>query len=204
MAFWDAKSNPDTRRRTAPILLLATRIDGGYCGGMDEILTPRLRLRRAHGGDLADLHAALSNPEAMRYWSTPPHADLAQTRAWLADMIAASPQDSDDFVIEYDGRVIGKAGCWRLPEIGFILHPDYWGQGLASEALSAVIERVFAAFPVDAIEADVDPRNVRSLQVLGRLGFAETRRAVRTVKVGDEWCDSVYLALARSADDGRA
>jgi RimJ/RimL family protein N-acetyltransferase len=169
-----------------------------------EILTSRLRLRRARGDDLADLHSVLSNAEAMRFWSTPPHADLAQTRTWLANMIAASPQDSDDFVIQFNGEVIGKAGCWRLPEIGFILHPDFWGRGLASEALSAVIARVFTAFPVAAIEADVDPRNARSLELLGRLGFTETRRAQKTVKVGEEWCDSVYLALVRPADDGRA
>jgi hypothetical protein len=36
------------------------------------------------------------------------------------------------------GDVIGKAGAWALPEVGFLLHPDYWGQGLAQEAMRAV------------------------------------------------------------------
>jgi RimJ/RimL family protein N-acetyltransferase len=47
--------------------------------------------------------------------------------------------------------------------------------------------------------ADVDPRNVASLRVLDRLGFKETGRAERTFLLGDEWCDSVYLALQRPA-----
>ncbi len=166
---------------------------------MTEIVTPRLRLRRARADDLAAVHAILSHPEAMRFWSTPPHGDLAQTRAWLADMTDANPALSDDFVIERDGAVIGKAGCWRLPEIGYILHPDHWGQGLAHEALTAAIAHVFATFPIDAIEADVDPRNTRSLGLLRRLGFVETGRAERTIQVAGEWCDSVYLSLSRPA-----
>lgn len=48
---------------------------------MVELVTPRLKLRRARPDDLLAMHAVLSNPAAMRYWSTPPHADLAGTRA---------------------------------------------------------------------------------------------------------------------------
>jgi ribosomal-protein-alanine N-acetyltransferase len=164
---------------------------------MTEILTPRLRLRRATIDDLNDLHGLLGNPTAMRYWSTPPHDSLEHTRTWLDQMIASPPDSSDDFIVEHRGRVIGKAGCWRLPEIGFIFHPDYWGQGLASEALTAVIERVFDTFPIPAIRADVDPRNAASLRLLSRLGFREVDRVQRTWKIGDVWCDSVYLELQR-------
>ena len=89
-------------------------------------------------------------------------------------MIAASPEDSDDFIVEHEGRLIGKAGCWRVPEIGYILHPDYWGQGLAFEAMSAVVPRLFARFDIPAIEAEVDPRNAASIGLLERLGFKET------------------------------
>lgn len=163
----------------------------------ETIVTPRLKLRRARPGDLGALHAVLSHSDAMRYWSTAPHDDIEQTRAWLADMIAAQPSESDDFVIELEGRVIGKAGCWRIPEIGFILHPDVWGRGLAHEALVAVIAHAFAAFPIAGILADVDPRNAASLALLARLGFTETHRARRTFKIAGEWCDSVYLELPR-------
>jgi RimJ/RimL family protein N-acetyltransferase len=164
---------------------------------MTEIVTPRLRLRRARVADLQALHAVLSNAAAMRYWSTPLHTDLQQTREWLDGMIAAAPDVSDDFVVEFQGEVIGKAGCWKLPEVGYILHPDHWGQGLATEALSAVIGHIFATRAIDAITADVDPRNEGSLRLLAKLSFVETHRAQRTWLVGEEWCDSVYLALKR-------
>ena len=168
---------------------------------MTELVTERLRLRRARHEDLGALHAILSNAEATRFWSTPPHNDTQQTREWLASMIDADPSTSSDFVVEYDGLVIGKAGCWRVPEIGYILHPAFWSRGLAREALSAVIPHVFASFPIEAILADVDPRNVASLALLDRLGFREIGRAERTWLVGDDWCDSVYLELARPSGD---
>jgi RimJ/RimL family protein N-acetyltransferase len=85
---------------------------------MTELVTERLRLRRARAGDLDDLHAVFSHPVAMRYWSRPPHTDIAQTRDFLDNMIGAPADASDDFVVERQGRAIGKAGCWRLPEVG--------------------------------------------------------------------------------------
>ncbi len=164
---------------------------------MTELQTPRLRLRPARPGDLAALHVVLSDAQAMRYWSTPPHDNLQTTQAWLRGMISAPPQTSHDFIVEHQGMVIGKAGFYQLPEIGFILHPDYWGRGLAREALEAVIASAFANYPIPKIIADVDPRNTGSLAVLSRLGFTETGRAEKTFLLGDTWCDSVYLALER-------
>lgn len=170
--------------------------------GKVEIRTERLLLRRARIGDLADIHSVLGDPRATRYWSTPPHADLEESRAWLDSMIHAPADASDDFVIQLGDRVIGKAGCWRLPEIGYILHPDFWGRGYASEALRAVLDHIFRRPEVDRIIADVDPRNQASLRLLERLGFRETGRARGTWHVNGEICDSLYLALDRLPAEG--
>lgn len=167
------------------------------------VRTERLLMRRAEVRDLGPMHVVLSNPDAMRYWSTPPHASLHQSREWLKVMMASPEAESDDFVVEYEGHVIGKAGFWRLPEIGYILHPDSWGRGLGFECLSALIDRAFHRFDFDTLLADVDPRNLGSLRLLGKLGFVETRRATSTILVGEEWCDSVYLELRRGAWRGK-
>lgn len=158
------------------------------------ILTARLRLRQAVEHDLAAMHAIMSDPQTMRYWSSPPHPDLETTGQWLSNMVEA--RSETDFVLELDGRCIGKVGCWRLPEIGYILARDCWGMGYASEALSAFIPYAFAGF-TDHLIADVDPRNDASLGLLARFGFRETHRAPKTWLVGEEWCDSVYLRLDR-------
>jgi RimJ/RimL family protein N-acetyltransferase len=164
---------------------------------MDRIVTERLVLRRARAEDLEAMHAVLSHPVGMRYWSSLPHATLEETREWLANMMAAGPPVSDDWVIEHEGRVIGKAGCYRLPEIGYILHPDCWGRGLAFEAVRAVIGRIFEGDGVAALRADIDPRNAASIRLLERLGFRRVGEAKRTWHIGEEYCDSVYYELRR-------
>ena len=164
---------------------------------MTELVTARLRLRPARPDDLEAIHDVLSDARATRFWWRPPHATRDETREWLASMIAIDPADGEDFVVEHEGRVIGKAGLYRFPEIGFIFHPEYWGRGFAREALEPLIARAFALHRLPAVTADVDPRNEACLRLLAGLGFAETGRAARTWNVGGAWCDSVYLRLKR-------
>lgn len=168
---------------------------------MVEMRTKRLLLRPASAADLSDFHEILSNQAATAFWSTPPHRDREETEAWVAGMMSIDPREGEDFAIELEGRVIGKAGLYQFPEIGFILHPDAWRKGFAQEAVGAVIERAFAVHRLPAIEADVDPRNLASLRLLDRLGFQEVRRAARTWNIGGMWCDSVYLRLRNSNAD---
>lgn len=163
----------------------------------DEIRTDRLLLRRACPGDLDAFHAILSDPRAMRYWSRPEHEKLEESRTFLAFLIGCPDNGADDYVLDLNGRVIGKAGSWAPPEVGFILHPDHWGRGYMFEAMSALIPLLFERHGMEALTADVDPRNVASIALLTRLGFRETHRAERTMQWRDEWCDSVYFALAR-------
>ncbi len=171
--------------------------DPAGTGDRDPVRTARLLLRRARPDDLDDLHAILSGPRAMRYWSRPEHETLEETRAFLGFLCGCPENGSDDWVIVREGRILGKAGAWAPPEVGFILHPDHWGRGYAFEAMSALLPLLFVRHAVPALTADVDPRNAAGLALLARLGFRETGRAARTFLWRDEWCDSVYLALPR-------
>ncbi|MEO9296380.1 GNAT family N-acetyltransferase [Devosia alba] len=159
--------------------------------------TARLTLRRPAMTDLEAFFGITSNPTAMRYWSTLPHADLGVTEAWLARMVAREQSGGEHFVIERDGQLIGEVGAGRLPDFGFIIHPDHWGQGYATEASLAAIAHIFAVTDTTELRADVDPRNLGSLNTLAKLGFVETGRAANTFLLGEQWCDSVYLTLPR-------
>jgi len=166
----------------------------------DEIRTSRLLLRRANWDDLDDIHRVMSSPAAMRYWSRLPHASLDLTREWFPSaLLDVDNPAMDEWVIEFEARAIGYMGIWRMPQFGFILSPEVWGRGLATEAAEAIIPYLFRRHDVEALTADVDPRNSASLRLLKRLGFAETGFARRTFLLGDEWCDSIFLALPRPA-----
>lgn len=155
----------------------------------------RVSLRPFELADAEALHPIFANPRAMTYWSSPPHASLEETRAFVrATMAASLAGEGDDQVVIMDGRVIGKAGLWDNHEIGFILDPAFWGRGLAREALEVVIKRARTR-GVPRITADVDPHNSASLALLSGLGFVKTGGATATMQVGENWVDSVYLEL---------
>ena len=160
----------------------------------DELRTKRLLLRRATYEDAVAMHRIMTNPAAMRYWSNPPHKQIDETERWMASMVEADPADSDDFIVTLDGVLIGKLGTWKIPEIGFLIDPTYWGRGYASEAMAAFIERR-RGLGTTELTADVDPRNLSSIMLLARHGFMETGRAKGTWEVGDELCDSIYYRL---------
>lgn len=164
-----------------------------------EIRTARLVLRRARRDDLAAIHAIMSDARAMRFWSTLPHESIAVTEPWFEQQFFSGLLERDEWVIEHDGRVVGNIGIWNMPEFGFILHPDAWGQGIGTEAARAFIDYAFATHHINAITADVDPNNAASLNLLHKLGFTETGRAERTFFIGGQWFDSVYLSLPRPA-----
>ena len=162
-----------------------------------RIATQRLLLRPARAGDLHDLNRVYSDPRSMRYWSDPPHPDIATTQRLLDGLLAPREGPRTYLVIEHDGRAIGTAGIHARAEVGYILHSDHWGQGLATEALGALIPWLFEVTGAPELTADIDPRNVPSGRVLEKLGFHRTGYERNTFCVNGEWSDSAYFALPR-------
>ena len=159
------------------------------------IVTERLILRRPTRADIPDIHEIFSDEETLRYWSFGPHKSLAETEAWVMPVIDDPVGAAFDFFIEMDGRIVGKLGCWRVPEIGFVLHRAFAGQGIASEALRSFIDYMHGRRVCDHLIADVDPANVRSRRLLETHGFRYTGFRKNTIKTHMGWCDSVDYRL---------
>lgn len=76
------------------------------------------------------------------------------------------------------GAFIGRAGPhrperadWPGIEIGWALHPDFWGKGYATEAGGVAVDWVFKHHDVDALYSIILPENAPSQSVARRLGF---------------------------------
>jgi len=167
-----------------------------------EIKTDRLILRQPTQRDLCDVNSFMAHPEAMRFWSTPPHRDIEHTRRWLQANIDVGTEVRANFLIEFEGRVICEVGAFPLPDFGFILHPDYWRRGFGFEAASAAIKHIFESRSENSLVADVDPRNESSIALLEKLGFRKTGQARATLCVAGEWVDSSYYCLTRPQIQG--
>ena len=161
------------------------------------LTTDRLVLREPRADDLDAMYTLYSDPRAMKYWSTAPHADRSVTKA-LLDRCIASWQDSPTyFQITLDDAYIGSAGNHRDNEVGFILHPDHWRKGYVFEAMQAVIPYLFDTTDHSELTAEADPLNAASVGLIRRLGFTDTHREKNTFCINGIWSDSVYFALPR-------
>lgn len=161
------------------------------------IRTARLMLRPLRADDLDPLHAIFSDPRAMRYWDRPAWQDRDSTARLLDGFRRDAPSEHLEYAIERKGVCIGRVGMWRRYEVGYILHPDHWGQGYGTEALQALITDIWARFPeATALTAEVDPRNIASCRVLEKLGFVCSHVVEKNFDYGGiEWCDTAYFVL---------
>lgn len=162
--------------------------------------TARLVLRPRRIDDADALFAAYSDHDLMRYWSGPAHDDVAQTRAefesrrdpaWRSWAITLKGDDTAIGMV-----AAGEKRQGNVSEIGYMLVRAHWGGGIAREAVSAVIDRMFAEGQ-RRVFADTDPDNAASRALLERLGFAlEGRlRGEWATHIGER--DSVIYGLLR-------
>ena len=83
-------------------------------------------------------------------------------------------------------------------ELGFALGRRHWGSGVVMEAVPLVIEHAFTGMGLHRLEADADPRNVKSLRTLEKLGFRREGYQRERYLVAGERQDGVLFGLLAS------
>jgi methylmalonyl-CoA/ethylmalonyl-CoA epimerase len=105
-------------------------------------------------------------------------------------------------------RVVGSCGFFSVRvgthtvEMGFDLHPEFWRQGIMTEALTAVLNYCFSdacIIRVHRIEALVDPHNQASIATLSKVGFKEECRRRGFGYWKGAYQDVIMYALLRDA-----
>jgi ribosomal-protein-alanine N-acetyltransferase len=136
--------------------------------------TERLTLRPTSTGDADDFFAFMSDRRTMRFMPWLPHSSVDETREWLAADLARPGERYWSIALRDQDTVFGCVnflGAARFPGMGYMLHPDYWGHGYASEACRAVLDAGFRLLSYDRVELWIDERNAASLGVARKLGF---------------------------------
>lgn len=80
-------------------------------------------------------------------------------------------------------------------EIGYDLLKEYWGHGFMSEALRAIISYGFEYLGLNRIEANTDPTNTASRNLLEKLGFFEEGLFRESASFRGEFGDDIYYSL---------
>jgi RimJ/RimL family protein N-acetyltransferase len=168
------------------------------------ITTLRTIVRPVEPGDVEALHASRGQ---MPF--DPQTRTLAQTRRLVATMQRRVVVDQAGWqqfaVIDCLGdKYLGDIGVNfdtprnRQAEIGFAFAPEARGQGYAGEAVSALIDRLFARGRHRLI-AQTDMRNIAAQKLLERLRFRREAVHLQSWAEGDRWFDE--LSYARLASE---
>ena len=179
----------------------------GALAGFTRLRTPRLLLRGFAPDAAAPLAAYRSDPDVARYqgWDAPYPLEAAEEFvAGLGRARPGTPGEWYQVAIEErtSGLLVGDLGVRtevdpRLVRLGFTLAPAAQGHGYATEAVTALLDHLFA-HGTHRVSADCDPRNVRSAALLVRVGMRQEAHHVASGWWKGEWTDEdVYAVLAR-------
>jgi RimJ/RimL family protein N-acetyltransferase len=169
------------------------------------IRTERLLIRSMVEGDIAGLHA-YRNGTHVEYQSWELPYPLEAAAALVRDSAAHDgpvPGDWVQIAIEHDGQLAGDVAVGldedrRIATIGYTLREDQQGQGIAREAVRAVIDRLFVHTGVHRIQADTAPENLRSIRLLLGLGFTHEGTTRDSAWARGRWWDSALFGLLES------
>lgn len=167
---------------------------------MSDIRTARLVLRPISSADTPALHALWTNKEVRRY--------LWDNRIIPVDVVGRIIGASETYFdahgsgfygvrsIAAPERIVGFCGHRAFEdtdqtELLYGMHPDFWSQGLGTEAARAVLGHGFLDCDFDRVYASTDTPNQRSVKVLQRLGMSFDRRQLR------HGLDTVFYNMTR-------
>ncbi len=157
--------------------------------------TDRLRAREMDNFDIGFIATMLGDVRVMHFY--PKVLDREESLAWIAKQRQRYRDDGHGLWLLEEratGQPVGQCGVAmqdvngvREPEVGYLLHADFWKRGFATEAAQAARDWAFAKYPGRRVISLIRPENVASCAVAERNGMTV---AGETARVG--WRHFVY------------
>ena len=150
------------------------------------LVTDRLELWRPAPGDAADLFALTLTEETRRFLGTFVPSEMDTFNRLLRNAGSWSLYGYGTFMVRLKGqdRIIANCGVFRshrgfgpdnglddVPEAGWIVHEDHWGQGVAPEAMKAALAWFDDTHGRQRIACMIEEGHAASDALAGRLGF---------------------------------
>ena len=144
--------------------------------------TDRLVLRRITLDDATNYFSMRSHEDAMKHICKPLQTSIEETKTLIYkvnEMINFNDGLGWAVCFKNESKMIGSVSFHRIEkehyraEIGYMLHPDYWKQGIISEAVEKLIDYGFNTLKFHSIEAHIDPANIGSEKVLQKFNFVK-------------------------------
>ncbi len=153
--------------------------------GTVVMTTPRLLLRTFRLADLPEYEALNADPEVYRYLGGEPltrrHSD--EIAEWAQECYQSEGIGLLAVERRSDGAFLGQCGVHHQEsypdelEVAWRFASRHWGQGYATEAAAAWLERAFTTLGAERVISMTDHPNTRSLAVMKRLGMTYDHEA---------------------------
>jgi ribosomal-protein-alanine N-acetyltransferase len=145
-----------------------------------QIETENLVLRNINMSDKAFVYEQFSDSEVCRFLlDAEPFTSMKEAEKLIEWYIKPEPRGQHRWIIvrKADGASLGTCGYhnWnvndRCCDIGYDLNNRCWGKGYMTEALQGILKFGFENMRLNRIQAFVYPQNIKSVNLLLRLGF---------------------------------
>lgn len=166
----------------------------------------RLRLRKILPADAKYFFQMRSDPEVMKYIDKPRMKNISEARALIKQM-------EEDRLLgnginwgitrKEEDQLIGTIGFWRIDkpnyraEVGYMIKSEHQGKGLVTEALQLAIDFAFKKMHLHSIEANINPLNERSRNLLIKNGFIKEAYFRENYFYNGKFLDSEIYSLIR-------
>ena len=175
---------------------------------LPDVETERLILRQRRLSDAEDIFAYASLPEVTWPAGFPP-AESVEAEAYYLENIMPKRWSEKKIPAGYGiclkgtNKVIGSVDFNNrhaddVLEMGYLLHPDYWGQGLVPEAARAILEVGFNLVGLHKIEIECYSYNKASQRIAEKLGFTLESRIRDRKDAQGKRCDLLRYGLLKS------
>jgi ribosomal-protein-alanine N-acetyltransferase len=168
----------------------------------------RILLRRVIETDVDEIFELRSNPETMKFIPRP----LAKTKEDALIHLKTIDENIENnkginwaITLKGNPKLIGIIGHYRLQpenhrcEIGYMILPQYNGQGIVTESIQLILEYGFDDLQMHSIEAVIDPENKASERVLQKNGFVKEAHILENeLWDGKFWDTVIYSILKRN------
>ena len=169
-----------------------------------SLISDRLSFRKLSIEDANDFYNLRSHPLVIQYLDREAEKSVKEVFP-IIDSVENSIKNNTGimWVICLRGKfkLIGTIGYWQTEpahhraEIGYLLMPDYWGQGLMDEALKTVIGYGWDSMMLHSIEARINPGNAASKKLLLKNGFEKEGYLKESYHYAGRFLDTEILSL---------
>lgn len=176
---------------------------GVFC----DIETERLLLRCVSRGDREFLYKQFSDDDVNRYlFDAEPFTRLSDADELIDFYTAPEPRDRHRWVLvlKESGESVGTCGFHRWDrqkgsaEMGYDLQPAFWGKGLMTEALRAIIDFANNNMAIRRIDAHIYEGNEKSIAIATRLGFTDSGEKEALIFHDREYIHKIYRLEAKA------